>query len=80
MSQLLKFIGAGDKIGFAVDLNQSTNAPAGMNIGLDKSLIGRTFCLLLCLKDTFLPQNLEGLFGIALCFKKGIASGHNPGA
>ena len=80
MSQFLKFIGAGDKIGFAVDFNQGPNAPAGMNIGLDKSLISRALCLLLCLEDTFLLQNLKRLLGIALGFKEGITAGHNPGA
>ena len=74
VSQFFEFVSTGNKISFAVDFNHGSNAPTGMDIGLNHSLGSRTFCILLCLKEAFLFQNLERLFHIPFCFKESIST------
>src|SRR5689334_11368651 len=47
LEQLLKILGAGDKVGFAIQFDEHADLAAGVNVGADRALIGRASSLLL---------------------------------
>src|SRR5690606_30831602 len=78
-SQLAELLRLGDEVRFAVDLDQHTDAAAGMDVGLNQALGRHASRLLGRCSQALLPQIGDGLLHIAAGLLQGPLAVHHAG-
>src|SRR5690606_19632916 len=78
-SQLAELLRRGDEVRFAVDLDQHTDAAAGMDVGLNQALGRHASRLLGRCSQALLPQIGDGLLHIAAGLLQGPLAVHHAG-
>src|SRR5579862_9302789 len=77
MHQVLEVIGAGDKVAFAVDLDQHADLAAGVDVAGHRAFAGGARRLLGRGGNALLAENDDGLLDIALGFREGVLAVHH---